>query len=367
MFETSSRFNKMKKFAFKKVINTRIMKNRFCFLFALLCTAFGALEASGQDLHFSQFFEAPLLRNPSLAGIFDGDIRFQGVYRSQWGSVTVPYQTGSFDFEYKQPIGRGNDFITTGLQVVYDRAGSTNFTTTNLLPAINYHKSLSDNKSTYLSLGFMGGLVQRRLDRSKMTTNNHFDGNGYNPGLPDGETFINSNYSYLDGSVGMSFNSNLGRETDNYFFGIAYHHFNRPKNSFYQRPDIELNPKLVASAGVKFTLNETAYFTLQADHNNQGPYSETLAGALYSYKIGEDLEKPDYTLHFGAFLRWRDALIPVVKLDYNPFSIGLSYDINVSELKTASQSRGGLELSISYRGFFDRDNSTKNAVLCPKF
>ena len=27
----------------------------------------------GQDLHMSQFFETPLLRNPALAGIFEGD------------------------------------------------------------------------------------------------------------------------------------------------------------------------------------------------------------------------------------------------------------------------------------------------------
>src|SRR3954462_5389689 len=96
-----------------------------------------------QDPHFSQFFEAPLLRNPSLAGLFEGDIRVQGVYRNQWGSVTVPYQTGSFNVEYKQPVGRGNDFLTIGMQILYDRAGATNFTTSNLLPALNYHKSLS--------------------------------------------------------------------------------------------------------------------------------------------------------------------------------------------------------------------------------
>src|SRR6476619_5078783 len=106
-----------------------------------------------QDPHFSQFFEAPLLRNPSLAGIFAGDIRVQGVYRSQWGSVTTPFVNGSFNAEFKQPIGNSDDFITTGLQVLYDRAGATALTTTNVLPALNYHKSLSGNKSKYLSLG----------------------------------------------------------------------------------------------------------------------------------------------------------------------------------------------------------------------
>jgi hypothetical protein len=57
---------------------------------AIMIILSGGFTASAQDIHFSQFFEAPLLRNPSLAGIFTGDLRVQGVYRTQWGSVTVP-------------------------------------------------------------------------------------------------------------------------------------------------------------------------------------------------------------------------------------------------------------------------------------
>jgi hypothetical protein len=48
-------------------------------------------------------------------------------------------------------------------------------------------------------------------------------------------------------------------------------------------------------------------------------------------------------------------------------SIALSYDVNVSQLKTESQSRGGFELSVAYLGFLDRNNSSRDKVLCPKF
>ena len=40
-----------------------------------------------QDLHFSQFYEAPLIRNPALAGLFDGDVNVQLVYRNQWARL----------------------------------------------------------------------------------------------------------------------------------------------------------------------------------------------------------------------------------------------------------------------------------------
>lgn len=322
-----------------------------------------------QDVHFSQFFEAPLWRNPSLAGLFNGDIRFQGVYRTQWGAVTTPFETGSFNGEYKMPIGGADDFLTLGGQIVYDRAGTTRFTTTSLLPAINYHKSLSGDKNAYLSLGFMGGLVQRSIDRSKITTSSQFDGSGYNPLLDINEDIVNFNLTYADASVGLSYNSQLGEsEYDNFFIGAAYHHFNRPVNSFYRNPEIELNPKWVYSFGLRMGLTPNVYLDVQGDYNKQGSYTEVLGGAMVGFGLsGYDFTESIYNIHFGAFTRWGDAIIPVLKIDFLPFSAAFSYDINISPLRAASQGRGGFELSISYRGFVQRNNSTKNAILCPRF
>ena len=336
-------------------------------LLLILITIGCSYSVRAQDIHFSQFFEAPLLRNPSLAGIFEGDIRVQGVYRDQWNSVTNAYRTGSLNAEYKMPIGRGDDFITAGLQVLYDKAGTVGLTTTHLLPAINYHKSLSSEKVMYLSLGFMGGMVQKRIDYSKITTDLQYGGSGYDPTAPNGEYFPDANLNYFDGSFGASFNTTFGKDFKNtMFIGGAYHHFNRPQNSFYHNANIELNPKYVFSVGMKLNIDDYTFFTLQADQSVQGPFRETIGGALYSWKLG-DPEVPSYTLHAGAFLRWKDALIPVVKIDMNALSVAISYDVNVSQLKTASQSRGGFELSITYLSFLDRYNSTRDKVLCPKF
>lgn len=337
----------------------RIIK--FVFAWMILCNI--TLTSGAQDVHFSQFFETPLWRNPSLAGIYSGDIRVQAVYRDQWNSVTNAYKTGSINSEFKMPIGKGNDFITTGIEVLYDKAGTIGWTSTHILPVLNYHKSLSNEHNRYLSLGFMGGLVQRRFDRSKMTTNSQYDG------LGDGENFLQPQYSYLDGSVGLSYNSNLNNNPDNNFYlGAAYHHFNRPANSFYRDPNIELHPKLVFSGGLKFGVTDYAYLTVQADQSFQGSFNETVAGAMYGLKIGEDPAHPTYTVHAGTFFRWNDAIIPVIKLDYAPFSVALSYDVNISKLKQSSYGRGGTELSVSYIGFLSRmDRSTINFTHCPRF
>ncbi|WP_430900729.1 MULTISPECIES: PorP/SprF family type IX secretion system membrane protein [unclassified Paraflavitalea] len=334
----------------------------------MLIASFCLQEARAQDLHFSQFFEAPLLRNPSLAGIFTGDYRIQGVYRDQWNSFTNAYRTGSFNGEYKMPVGGDNDYITTGLQAFFDKSGTAGLTTTQLLPAVNYHKSLSDYKTSYLSLGFMGGMIRKSIDASKMTTDNQYSGGTYNPGLPTGETFTNPNFTTWDASVGMAYNAAFGEKlTNSYFFGLAYHHLNRPKNSFYRDPAVEINPKFVVNMGMKLAVDEYSYLTLQADVSKQGGAQEIIGGAMYSYKLGLDPDAALYTIHVGGYLRWKDAFIPVVKLDVMNTAFAISYDVNVSALKTASQGRGGFELSIVYSGFLDRENSSKYKVLCPKF
>jgi Type IX secretion system membrane protein PorP/SprF len=94
----------MKKITQYSTINTQFLIKRrvslLRILFVLLTTHYSLLVYS-QDIHFSQFFETPLLRNPSLAGIFKGDIRAQAVYRDQWNSVTNAYRTGSLNAELK--------------------------------------------------------------------------------------------------------------------------------------------------------------------------------------------------------------------------------------------------------------------------
>jgi len=55
------------------------------------------LTAFSQDLHFSQFFNSPLLTNPANTGFIpEGDYRLGVNYRNQWASISAfPYKTMS--------------------------------------------------------------------------------------------------------------------------------------------------------------------------------------------------------------------------------------------------------------------------------
>ncbi|RYZ00799.1 MAG: type IX secretion system membrane protein PorP/SprF [Chitinophagaceae bacterium] len=319
-------------------------------------------KAQAQDIHFSQFYETPLFRNPALAGIVNGDYRVQAVYRSQWNSISNAYKTISANAEYKLQVGGGENYATLGVQVFHDEAGSSNLKTTHVLPALNFHKSISNTRNLYLSAGFMGGVVQRTFDRSKITTNNTYD-NG-----TDGENLATNGYRYFDGSAGLSLNGDFGESAENSFVvGAAMHHLTKPKNSFYRGAAIEVKPKYVFSGAVKLGMTENTNVVFHGDYTMQDNFQEIIAGLLYSIKFGPDYEMPDVALSAGGFLRLNDALIPTVKLDYKGISMGLSYDVNISKLKNTSYGQGGFELSLTFVGFTQRDNSSLNAMHCPRF
>jgi hypothetical protein len=80
---------------------------------------------------------------------------------------------------------------------------------------------------------------------------------------------------YADGSAGVSYNSNLGdNPNNNYFLGVAYHHFNRPNASFYRTANIELFPKWVFSGGIRFGVSDYGLYYPPADQSMQGAYKK---------------------------------------------------------------------------------------------
>lgn len=333
---------------------------------ALLCPV--SYHADAQDIHLSQFYEAPILRNPALAGIFTGDYRVQLVYRNQWSSITIPYQTGAASGEVRFPIGHHNDYLTGGLQLTYDVAGSAHFRTSQLLPVLNYHKSLNDEKDMYLSVGFMAGITQRQFDPAKATFDNQYNNGVFDPTAPSGETMIKDNFSYLDMATGLSFSNTIG-ENVHWFVGAAFYHFNQPKVSFLNDKSIELSEKWEYNAGVSAPLGDFGKIILEYNQLKQGTYSEVMTGGLvgYTIQLGQGATDQPTMVYGGLLVRWNDAIVPVVKLDLDSYSFGFSYDVNVSKLAKATQSFGGYELSLSYKGFFSSQNSSSLRLRCPRF
>ncbi len=106
--------------------------------------------------------------------------------------------------------------------------------------------------------------------------------------------------------------------------------------------------------------------------NFQGPYEEHLGGLNLKFYL-EGMRYSSTAISFGIWQRivnsldatyHSDATILLARVDYEPFSLGFSYDVNISSLTAASKNNGGPEISLTYIASLP-DKPRK--IPCPKF
>jgi len=201
-----------------------------------LALSLGAVGAQAQaDIHFSQFYETSILRNPALTGIFTNDYKVGGYYRNQWSSISSPFVTTLGFAEVRTSISRtSEDYVSFGFLGFSDKAGSIDQKITAFYPCLNYSKSLNVEHNTYLSAGFTAGYTQYSFDPSKATFNNQYQFGYFDPTNPSLENINNSKMSMWDLGAGINYNSSTGMNNNvTYMFGVSGYHFTQPKFSYY--------------------------------------------------------------------------------------------------------------------------------------
>lgn len=324
-------------------------------------------STSAQDINFSQFYEMPLLRNPALAGIFTGDVRLTSAFRNQWQSVTVPYQTMALGAEIRFASQGDNDvYKTLGLLVTNDVAGDSKLKKIQVMPVFNLHMPINEDKNSFLSAAIMGGPTHQRFDPTNLYFDDQFVNGSYSPTNPTRQIFTNTNLTYWDVNAGLTYNSDVGY-AGRYYVGVGIFHVATPTVAFMKQNDIKLNRKYVVNFGFSSPTSDQDKFTFYGDYFYQGGNALFQGGFSLSHSFEEDVEMDlRKGITGGIFYRWNDAIVPVLKLDLQQLSIGVSYDINVSKLKTASQIRGGAEVTLSYKNFLNIRNNSSEKVRCPR-
>lgn len=321
-----------------------------------------------QDLNFSQFYQLPLLRNPALCGIFNGDIRVQSVYRNQWQSVTVPYRTGGLSFEMKFPSSQSYNYATVGIQATYDIAGDSRLSRLQALPVFSYHVNLTGEDGAYLTGAVMGGIVSSNFDPSRLKWDDQYQNGSYSATNQTNQVLKSTGTTYFDQGVGLSLNSPFGGDAA-FYVGAGLYHFLQPSIGFNANSASvsKLPRKWAFNGGLLLPTSDRSRINLFSDYLLQGGHRQWLAGAFYSFDIEDfvDSELDRTTLSLGGAYRWNDAFVPVVQLDYHHWSMGLSYDMNVSKLKTASMYRGGFELTLNYKSFISSRSAGQYHLKCP--
>ncbi|HYM95467.1 MAG TPA: PorP/SprF family type IX secretion system membrane protein [Chitinophagaceae bacterium] len=317
-----------------------------------------------QDPNFSQFFASPLTLNPALTGKFDGVYRIAGNYRNQWPTINNAFTTATASIDFGILKNRIPDFdqFGVGIMAFSDKSGNGVLQNNYAALSVAYHKALDENGYHQIGAGFQGTFVNKRLDITKVVFEDQLTPLGFT-GVTN-EIFANSqvNIKYFDMNAGVLYNGTTNGY-NNFYFGASMYHINRPKESF-QGGQYYLAARVTLQAGGKIPVGQYNFIHFSANHSIQAGAHNTMIGGAYALNLNNDRDNPT-NVYFGSWLRLGDAIIPYVGLDFGEFQLGATYDVNISNLKPASNLRGGAEISLIYIKKPVDPNARK--LNCPKF
>lgn len=314
-----------------------------------------------QDLHFSQYFNSPLLINPANTGFNpDYDFRLGGNYREQWANTGNPYRTMSAWGDVKLFTNRfENGWVGVGGAMYKDAAGSGSLTASSAYASVAYHQMVGYN--SLLSGGFSLGYTNKRIDASKLSFDDQWNGKFFDITIPTGEPFVNNQVSYLDLQMGLNY-AYFASENAYFNAGISIKHINRPRESFFD-PSISDNRvpmRFTAFLNSNIKVQDIWIINPNVYVSKMGNSWETVLG----FNANRDLSGDgSHQLILGLYYRYKDAVMPLAGYEVNDLRITLNYDATVSSLGALNGNRGAFELSIVKSGIFSSGGG--RSIQCP--
>ncbi|MBM3439528.1 MAG: type IX secretion system membrane protein PorP/SprF [Bacteroidetes bacterium] len=324
-----------------------------------------ALFSRAQDPNFSQFFASPLTLNPALTGKFNGSMRVAGNYRNQWPTINNAFRTAtaSADFGILENKTGSLDRFGAGVMGMYDINGDGVMKNNYVSASLAYHKGLDESGYHQLSIGFSGTYAQRRVDVSKLDFEDELTNLGFTGSTAEllgSNNFLNIRYSDVNAGILYTGATN---DYNSFYVGASVYHINRPKVSF-QGADYTLQPRVTVHAGGYLPAGEALTVFVSAMHQRQAAAAETIIGGAIGMDVNSGAENLT-TLYVGGWWRTKDALIPYIGMEFGNYQLGITYDINTSLLRTASERRGGMEISLIY--IQQHKDPNRKKMNCPRF
>jgi type IX secretion system PorP/SprF family membrane protein len=312
------------------------------------------LLASAQDVHFAQFYNAPLWLNPGLAGHIAGDQRLSLIRRDQWQSMGTPFRTNALS--YDAPLFRGRmqgRYLGVGVSAFSDKAGQSNFGDAQAGLSLAY--GLQAGMNSTVAFGLQASYGQRSAMLSGLRWDSQFNGSGHDPTLGSGEVFGDMARSFLDMAAGMVW-SGERKDGIKWTLGGGAFHLNRPEVSLFANGDDRLMQRYMVHGELRL---KTKHWIVLPKFfaGQQGGVREINYGALLHRRLGIDSrytnDKTSSAFYAGVFHRWGDAIVPTFLYEHKRMlAIGLSYDVNISPLRAYTGYRGGSEVSVQWIGAF---------------
>ena len=333
-------------------------------LLNILILIFATNVVSGQDLHFSQFFNSPLATNPANTGLIpDADFRIGAHYRNQYSNIMVaPYKTMSIFGDaqvFRDKLDNG--WLGLGGVILSDVAGSGILKSTKIYGSVAYHQMLGN--SSLLSAGFNLGWANKRIDQSNLKFPDQFDGQFFDNSINTSVVLTKNNVSYFDMQVGLNY---AYFPTEDIYINAGYsiHHVNKPRESFFENdgPSGIIPMRNIGFVNALLKVAPNVILNPNIFYTNQAKASELVVGTIANINLSTAGESQ---LIIGAYYRLKDAFIPMVGFEIGNIRFTFSYDATVSGLKNFNNYRGANEFNVLKKGNYS--NKVDRQTLCPSF
>ena len=335
------------------------MKVKIKVLIGLL---FSVMINQAQDIHFSMYNLSPLTMNPANTGNYKGDWRIMGNYRSQWKEISKAYNTFSVGGDMN--FYPSNQNVAAGIFLVNDKSGG-NLSVTKVFISGAYHKKIAGFK---LSAGIQPGIVIKSIDFNANTFPNQLNwGTGnFDNTLPNNEPFIKQRVVYFDLNAGFNISKRIKKFEPE--IGGSFFHLTNPNESFYTNGN-KLTVRQIYFASLRYYINDKIAVVPNTIVNITTKANDWIFGLNLEYTLNKNVFFENKV--FAGFM-WRkgvkrisDAAIINAGVKFNNYTIGFSYDINVSSLKTSTGSKGAYEIALIYTGKNTRIH--KKQIPCDRY
>jgi type IX secretion system PorP/SprF family membrane protein len=250
-----------------------------------------------------------------------------------------------------------------GLSVYQDKAGDFGYKTlgANLSGAYN----LRTGENHTFTFGLQAGIIQKQISLQKLEWGSQFNEfKGFdatrNPDLIQSDGSLAGSKLLLDLGAGLLYYFKAGRDKRekgmSFWAGYSAFHINRPNESFIDGNTSKLPMLNKALLGLEFTLGSRFNLSPNALVVMQGQdvtvtkglsNMQVNTGMYITYLLVEpesDMLPKDIVL--GGWYRLNDSFIASLGLVSNVYTIGFSYDLNQSAMKTVTQGKGAWEVSL---------------------
>ncbi len=319
--------------------------------------------AFSQDIHFSQFYASPLTLNPAQTGNHDAQWRVVDNYRNQWFTMTIPFVTNSVSVD--RHFYLRDERLDVGVNVINDMSGDASLKVSKVYLSIAYKKNIKGNN---FFIGIQPGYVMKSISIDNLSFPDQYNNQtGYfDPSKPTTGNYSGDDLSYFDVNAGIKWDKQFGRWKPE--LGIAVFHLNEPGESFLGTAN-KITHRKVAHVGTKFFFNSkytiNPYF-LYMEHYGASEI-------LYGSNVYINLEKnKSFAKSVFASLFFRDGINRNVDsvvagggINFYNTDIGISYDLNISSLHSATAFQGAFEISLIYY-IFD-ECSKKMIIPCERY